>query len=115
LSQKTGWATFWPIVFTNSSGHPAANAANAAVAAPPIFDVVKCRNDWHCKDSKSTLAKIKAFDVRDETKVPGDGFLTPAKTFFSFLYHFLKEVARGGEQTRGLSISFIFFFSPLYR
>jgi hypothetical protein len=28
---------------------------------------------------------------------------------------FLKEVARGGEQTRVLSISFIFSFSPLYR
>jgi hypothetical protein len=26
-----------------------------------------------------------------------------------------KEVARGGEQTRVLSISFIFSFSPLYR
>jgi hypothetical protein len=28
---------------------------------------------------------------------------------------FFKEVARGGERTRGLSISFIFSFSPLYR
>jgi hypothetical protein len=28
---------------------------------------------------------------------------------------FLKEVARGGEQTRVLLISFIFSFSPLYR
>jgi hypothetical protein len=27
---------------------------------------------------------------------------------------FFKEVARVGEQTRGLSISFIFSFSPLY-
>jgi hypothetical protein len=28
---------------------------------------------------------------------------------------FFKEVARGGERTRVLSISFIFSFSPLYR
>jgi hypothetical protein len=30
-------------------------------------------------------------------------------------YTFFKEVARGGERTRILSISFIFSFSPLYR
>jgi CMP-2-keto-3-deoxyoctulosonic acid synthetase len=30
-------------------------------------------------------------------------------------YWFKKEVARGGEQTRVLSISFIFSFSPFYR
>jgi hypothetical protein len=29
--------------------------------------------------------------------------------------HFFKEVARGGERTRVLSLSFIFSFSPLYR
>jgi hypothetical protein len=36
-----------------------------------------------------------------------------SKTFFFFF--FFKEVARGGERTRVLSISFIFSFSPLYR
>jgi hypothetical protein len=32
-----------------------------------------------------------------------------------FLLSFFKEVARGGERTRVLSISFNFSFSPLYR
>jgi hypothetical protein len=32
-----------------------------------------------------------------------------------FFVFFFKEVARGGERTRVLSISFIFSFSPLYR
>jgi hypothetical protein len=36
------------------------------------------------------------------------GAYCPTESFF-------KEVARGGEQTRVLSISFIFSFSPLYR
>jgi hypothetical protein len=38
---------------------------------------------------------------------------SPAEDSFLF-FLFFKEVARGGERTRVLSISFIFSFSPLY-
>jgi hypothetical protein len=41
-------------------------------------------------------------------------FWAQSKSLNCFLF-FKKEVAQGGEQTRVLSISFIFSFSPLYR
>jgi hypothetical protein len=41
--------------------------------------------------------------------------IVSAKRLAKSLAFFIKEVARGGEQTWVLSISFIFSFSPLYR
>jgi hypothetical protein len=76
------------------------------------------------KDTKAAPSLLG----RPRTFQPGAGLMgaSPQSAFIapeSFVrkngngpgdFHFFKEVARGGEQTRSLSISFIFSFSPPY-